>query len=207
MLLELHNPPKKQPPAGRSVTPCLSPGMKWLIPPQSSVHLLCGKGEAVTPISGHLLPGSLFYSQCQSGIPGWDWVTGRISAWNFTSSLFFWYNSVSVIDCCKKCCQTLVLLLTVSFCSGHTHPPQQFPVCCLHPINLLLSQHPKNLNNCQSHEQALIISRLYSTTAWCLQLQLNVMHKEEKAGTSSHVLQLHHVLGGVPSKFRQSSLA
>lgn len=52
-------PPKKQLPARRSVTPCLPPGMKWLIPPQSSVPLLCGKGEAVTPISGHLLPRSL----------------------------------------------------------------------------------------------------------------------------------------------------
>lgn len=92
---------------------------------------------------------------------------------------------------------------TFSFCSGHTHPPQQFPVCCLHPTNLLLSQHPKNLNNCQSHEQAVIISRLYSTTTWCLQLQLNVMQKEEKAGTSSHFLQLWHILGGLPSKLGQ----
>lgn len=75
---------------------------------------------------------------------------------------------------------------TALFCSGHTHPPQQFPMCCLHPTHLLLSQYPKKLNNCQSHEQAVFISRLSSTTSWCLQLQLNVMQKEEKAGTSSH---------------------
>lgn len=39
MLLELHNPRKKQPPTSRSVTLCLPPGVKWLIPPQSSVPL------------------------------------------------------------------------------------------------------------------------------------------------------------------------
>lgn len=47
MLLELHKPPQKQPLTSRSFSPCLPPGMKWLIP-QSSVPLLCGKGEAVT---------------------------------------------------------------------------------------------------------------------------------------------------------------
>ena len=83
---------------------------------------------------------------------------------------------------------------TASFLSSWTHPPQQFPdlyhTCCLHPTNLLLSHPAEKFNSCQNHEHTETVSRPYSTTTWCLQLQPSTMEKEEKAGTSSRFLQL-----------------
>lgn len=70
MWLELHNPSKKQPPTSRFVTLFLSPGMKWLIP-QSSLPLLCGKGEAVTPSLGiFYLEACFIHSMNQTFLDG-----------------------------------------------------------------------------------------------------------------------------------------
>lgn len=103
--MELHKTTKRQPPASRSVIPCLSPGTKELIP-QSSVPLLSGPRLRVSSTWKSV------YSQCESDSPVSEWAADRILSWNVTSNLFFLSSPASTIDSCRKCWQTLVLLLT-----------------------------------------------------------------------------------------------
>lgn len=107
-------------------------------------------------------------------------------------------NADSHLSCCSQS------FLPLWPCTPTTAIPKRVYELCA-SYKLFLSHPSEKFNNCQSHEQTETVSRLYSTTMRCLQLQLSVTQKEEEAGASSCFLQLLQRLRGLPSQTKHSS--
>lgn len=145
MLLELHNTPQKSSPQPVDLSPlfCLLVWNGWFL------RALCLCSVVKVKQWPHLwtfLPGRLVFLFTVWIRHSWMGLDCRenISLKLHPKPLFL-YNSVSVIDYCKKCCQTLFLLLTQfpSALAIHTHHSSSLCVACiLQTCSFLNTQEP-----------------------------------------------------------------
>lgn len=77
------------------------------------------------------------YLQCESDSLVSEQAANRILSWNFTPNLFFLSSPASTIDSCRKCWQTLVLLLTQLPASGDIPTNRSTSHTCVHALCFL----------------------------------------------------------------------
>lgn len=155
-------------PAGRSATPRLPPGKKWV--PWELVPLLPGQEMQWPQPRESCTWNSVL---CTLNNAAQDWARQKTRLKVDPKPLFF-SEAFLLQPCCLLSFSPLRPHIPATAVPSHVHYPS------FASYKHLPLPTPEKFNNCQNREQTQNLWRLYDTTTRRLQSQLSVLQKEEK---------------------------